>query len=57
MHLMRRLLRYLPQGCAEAGIRATAESGRQMILTTQRLVLRPWEEGDAESLYEYAKDP
>ena len=28
-----------------------------MILETQRLVLRPWEEGDAESLYEYAKDP
>ena len=28
-----------------------------MILETQRLILRPWEEGDAESLYEYAKDP
>ena len=27
-----------------------------MILTTDRLVLRPWEESDAESLYEYAKD-
>ena len=26
-------------------------------LETERLILRPWEEGDAESLYEYAKDP
>ena len=28
-----------------------------MILTTERLILRPWEDSDAESLYEYAKDP
>lgn len=28
-----------------------------MILTTERLVLRPWTETDAESLYKYAKDP
>lgn len=28
-----------------------------MILETQRLILRPWEEADAESLYNYAKDP
>ena len=27
-----------------------------MILTTERLILRPWEDSDAESLYEYAKD-
>lgn len=27
-----------------------------MILETERLVLRPWEESDAENLYEYAKD-
>ena len=27
-----------------------------MILETERLRLRPWEEADAESLYEYAKD-
>ena len=27
-----------------------------MILTTERLILRPWQESDAESLYEYAKD-
>lgn len=26
-------------------------------LETERLVLRPWEEGDAEELYRYAKDP
>lgn len=28
-----------------------------MILRTERLILRPWKERDAESLYEYAKDP
>lgn len=28
-----------------------------MILQTKRLLLRPWENGDAEDLYEYAKDP
>lgn len=27
-----------------------------MILETERLILRPWEETDAESLFEYAKD-
>ena len=27
-----------------------------MILETERLLLRPWDESDAESLYEYAKD-
>ena len=27
-----------------------------MLLRTERLILRPWEETDAESLYEYAKD-
>lgn len=27
-----------------------------MILRTERLILRPWQETDAESLYEYAKD-
>lgn len=30
---------------------------KKMILNTERLVLRPWTEQDAESLYEYAKDP
>lgn len=24
---------------------------------TQRLILRPWRESDAQALYEYAKDP
>ena len=24
---------------------------------TERLILRPWKESDAESLFEYAKDP
>ena len=28
-----------------------------MILQTQRLILRPWQETDAESLFEYARDP
>lgn len=28
-----------------------------VILETERLILRPWSEADAESLYEYAKDP
>ena len=28
-----------------------------MVLETSRLVLRPWEESDAGSLYEYAKNP
>lgn len=28
-----------------------------MILETERLILRPWRESDAASLYEYAKDP
>lgn len=28
-----------------------------MILTTDRLILRPWTDADAETLYQYAKDP
>lgn len=28
-----------------------------MEFETERLILRPWEESDAESLYQYAKDP
>lgn len=28
-----------------------------MILETERLILRPWEEADAEACFEYAKDP
>jgi len=28
-----------------------------MILETERLILRPWEETDAEECYKYAKDP
>lgn len=28
-----------------------------MILETSRLLLRPWEESDAQDLFEYAKDP
>lgn len=28
-----------------------------MLFTTKRLILRPWEETDAEQLYKYAKDP
>lgn len=40
------------------GKRHKKEKGAEkMILTTKRLILRPWEESDAESLYTYAKDP
>ena len=28
-----------------------------MIFKTKRLILRPWEEGDAECLYHFAKNP
>jgi RimJ/RimL family protein N-acetyltransferase len=28
-----------------------------MIFETERLILRPWKESDAVSLYEYAKNP
>ena len=28
-----------------------------MTLETKRLLLRPWEESDAESCYRYARDP
>ncbi|MBP3655776.1 MAG: GNAT family N-acetyltransferase [Clostridia bacterium] len=28
-----------------------------MVLETERLLLRPWQESDAEALYQYAKDP
>ena len=28
-----------------------------MIIETERLILRPWKDSDAESLFEYAKDP
>lgn len=28
-----------------------------MIIKTERLILRPWDESDAESLYKYAKNP
>lgn len=31
--------------------------GYKMILETERLILRPWEDSDADDLYYYAKDP
>lgn len=31
--------------------------GLAMILTTERMILRRWEEGDAEDLYQYASNP
>ena len=40
-----------------AAERRTAERKYGMILETERLVLRPWNENDAEDLYTYAKDP
>lgn len=33
-----------------------SSEGKRMTITTKRMVLRPWKESDAESLYEYAKD-
>ena len=33
------------------------KGAKDMILKTERLVLRPWENSDGEWLYEYAKDP
>ena len=47
----------------EAGSDAGRNSGseekevKSMILETERLILRPWEETDAEECYKYAKDP
>ena len=32
-------------------------AGEKTVIETERLILRPWEEADAEDLYEYAKDP
>jgi len=29
---------------------------KAMVFDTERLILRPWEKADGESLYEYAKD-
>lgn len=31
--------------------------GEKMVLKTERLILRPWREDDADELYKYAKDP
>lgn len=28
-----------------------------MVLEAERLILRPWEEADADECYKYAKDP
>lgn len=33
------------------------EKNAGRVLETERLLLRPWQEADAESLYKYAKDP
>ena len=33
------------------------QGGDRMILETERLVLRPWEESDAPECYKYASDP
>jgi Acetyltransferases, including N-acetylases of ribosomal proteins len=37
-------------------IKSNAKGINPMILETERLMLRPWSESDAESLYEFAKD-
>ena len=33
------------------------DTNNSIILTTERLILRPWAEDDAQALYQYAKDP
>lgn len=33
------------------------KKGLKAVLQTERLILRPWEDGDAEELFRYAKDP
>ena len=47
-------LRDQTQGGKDAMDRKNTET---MILETERLLLRPWEESDAEECYRYAKDP
>ena len=42
------------RSCARAVLKKANED---MIIKTERLILRPWTEADAESLFEYAKDP
>lgn len=46
--------------CAVAAIYVYCKKPKgeaKMILKTERLILRPWRESDAESLYKYAKNP
>jgi len=44
-------------GGAERYNRPKHKEAEKMELYTERLILRPWAESDAEDLYEYAKDP
>lgn len=44
-------------GTRDAQFRRMKNGGMPMILETERLTLRPWEESDAEDLYRYASDP
>lgn len=39
------------------GAGGSAEIEETMILETERLILRRWEESDAEDLYKYASNP
>lgn len=43
------------RGCGRGNI--VRKGTRNMDMETERLLLRPWREADAECLYEYAKDP
>lgn len=48
----------MPRRTAETAPRGAAiGSLKPMILETERLILRPWEDADAEECYRYAKDP
>lgn len=47
--------RYCGEIAYERGVRMAYE--KLVWLTTERLILRPWRDSDAETLYKYAKDP
>ena len=49
--------KYLQAFRAEIRKDTAKKIGEGTVLETERLVLRPWSEEDAASLYEYAKDP
>ena len=47
----------MPRASPSSNCYTTATPLRHQILQTDRLLLRPWTESDAEALYKYASDP